>query len=46
LQTEADLSEINMLKLKINRLYSPVFNFRMQQLIFMKPMHEYIRLTC
>ena len=46
LQTEADLSEINTLKCKINRLTMTVFNFCILQQIFMKPMHEYIRITC
>jgi len=36
LQIEADLSEINMLKWKINRLNMTVFNFCIQQQIFMK----------
>jgi len=39
LQTEADLSEINMLKCKINRLNMTVFNFCIHQQIFMKPVH-------
>jgi len=39
MQSEADLSEINTLKLKINRLNIIVFNFCIQQLIFMKAMH-------
>jgi len=38
-QTEADLSEINTLKLKMNRLNMTVFKFCTQELIFMKPMH-------
>jgi len=45
-QIEVDLSEINTLKLKINRLNVIVFSFCILQLIFMKPMHGYIRLTC
>ena len=44
-QIGTNLSEINTLKCKINRLNMIVFNFCMQQQIFMKPMHEYIRLT-
>jgi len=36
---KANLSEINTLKLEINRLNMTVFNFCIQQLIFMKPMH-------
>jgi len=39
LQTEADLSEINTLKWKFNRLNMTVFKFCIQQQIFMKPMH-------
>ena len=42
-QTEADLSEINTLKCKINRLTMTIFNSCIQQQIFM---NEYIRLTC
>jgi len=38
-QTEANLSEINTLKLKINKLNMTIFNFCILQLIFMKPMH-------
>jgi len=34
MQTKTNLSEINTLKLKINRLNMTVFNFRMQQLDF------------
>jgi len=39
MQIETNLSEIKTLKLKINRLNMKVFNFHIQQLFFMKPMH-------
>jgi len=38
-QTVADLSEINTLKCKINRLTMIAFSFCILQQIFMKPMH-------